>query len=119
MPEHQTKDNFKKWPKKGFSQIAIVGVSEETLTEIKREVARRLGADIAASVSYFAQDEFLAALGPPLPTPPPPTVQYIHGYKVTVTYTVLSPEATKAREDGLRKLMAELILKEIRSNPTH
>ena len=118
MPKHPTDNPTQKWPENGFSQIAIVAVSEEKLTEIKREVSRRLGADIAESIIYFDQDEFLATLGPPLPTPPPSTVKYIHGYKVTATYTVLSPEATKARENGLRKLMAELILQESRSFTT-
>jgi hypothetical protein len=118
MPHHQTENSAPKWPKHGFSQIAVVGVSEEKLTEIRKAVAARLGADITPSVTYFQLDEFLAALGPPLPTPPPPKVKYINGWKSTATYVVLSPAETKAREDGLRKLMAELIMRESRSKPT-
>ena len=99
--------------KAGFTQIAVVGVSEEKLGKLEAAVRNSLGAESAARVGYFLPDGFIDYLRK-LPAPGEPTgpkTKIVKGYKVRSVYGDVSPEEAKAKEDQMIRLMAEMMRK--------
>jgi hypothetical protein len=116
--------NVAKCIKAGFEKIAAVRMTEDKLADLAAAVATSLGADAAAKVSYHLPDALLAYLEslPPIapaepaePTEPAgPITKTVRGYKVKTSYTPLSPEEDKAREDAMIKKVAESMKKPAR-----
>jgi hypothetical protein len=107
--------NVSKCVNAGFLQIALIGTSQDKLAKLQGAVTHSLGPDVAARVSYYLPDEFMAALkNLPPPAPPSPTEKRVRGWTSKAKRTVLSPEETKAREDAMIQLLAENMTKENR-----
>jgi hypothetical protein len=102
--------NVSKCVKAGFEHVALVAITADRLARLHGAVTNSLGAEIAARVQYFLPDQFIAHLRElPSPPPPPPAVKEIRGYKIRTTYSNLSPEETKAREDAAIQTIADLM----------
>ena len=105
--------NVAKCLKAGLPKVAVVCLHEERLKKIASAVSGSLGAELAARVEYFQPDPFIAYLKSlPLPVVPTPAVPKIHrGYKVKSSFSDLSPEEQKQREEMAIQSIAEAMKK--------
>ncbi len=111
--------NVSKCLKAGFTRIALVAGSEEKLAKLSAAVSNSLGKEKAACVSCFLPDAFIESLRneEPVPlaqAPAIPEVRSRGGRVVKRTYTPLSVEEAKAREDEAHRLMAEAMKKGVK-----
>jgi Type IV secretion-system coupling protein DNA-binding domain/TraM recognition site of TraD and TraG len=104
--------NVAKCVNAGFERVAVIGVDENKLAKLQSAVSVSLGPATASRVSFFLPDAFLVWLRDlPAIATPVPNETIVGGRKVKTTFVRLSPEETKAREDGLIKVMVEAMKK--------
>ena len=102
--------NVEKCIKAGFDQIAVIGVAADKLKRMETAVRHSLGAEVAARVRYFLPDDFIAHVQSlPMPAAPEAKVRESRGYRVKRSYSQLSPEDAKAREDATIDAIADLM----------
>lgn len=110
--------NVSKCVKAGFTRIAVVAMSEEKLGKIRAAVGHSLGEEKAKLVTYHLPDAFIESLRKrevPIPAAPEPEIRSRGGRVVKRTFTALSPEEAKAREEAAHRLMAETMKKKRRT----
>lgn len=104
--------NVSKCLKAGFTQIAVVGTSEDRLGKLASAVTNSLGAEKAKFVGYFLPDAFIASLRD-VPKSRPETAsepaRTRGGRVVKRAVVTLAPAETKVREEQALRLMAELM----------
>jgi hypothetical protein len=91
----------------------VICLDEERLRKISNAVSGSLGAELAARVEYFQPDQFIAHLKTlPLPVAPTPAaLKTRRGYKVKSSFSDLSPEEQKQREEMAIQSIAEAMKK--------
>jgi len=91
----------------------VICLDEERLRKISNAVSGSLGAELAARVEYFQPDQFIAHLKTlPLPVAPTPAaLKTCRGYKVKSSFSDLSPEEQKQREEMAIQSIAEAMKK--------
>jgi GTPase SAR1 family protein len=103
--------NVSKCLKAGFTQIAVVGLSDEKLGNLAAAVANSLGAEKAKCVSYFLPDAFISSLrlvSNPQP-PAEPLTRTRGGRVVKRKVIVLSTEEAKGKEEQALRVMAAMM----------
>jgi hypothetical protein len=105
--------NVAKCLKAGLPKVAVICLDEERLQKISNAVSGSLGAELAARVEYFQPDQFIAHLKTlPLPVAPTPAaLKTRRGYKVKSSFSDLSPEEQKQREEMAIQSIAEAMKK--------
>jgi hypothetical protein len=105
--------NVAKCLKAGLPRAAVICLDEERLRKISNAVSGSLGAELAARVEYFQPDQFIAHLKTlPLPVAPTPAaLKTCRGYKVKSSFSDLSPEEQKQREEMAIQSIAEAMKK--------
>jgi hypothetical protein len=105
--------NVAKCLKAGLPKVAVICLDEERLRKISNAVSGSLGAELAARVEYFQPDQFIAHLKTlPLPVAPTPAaLKTRRGYKVKSSFSDLSPEEQKQREEMAIQSIAEAMKK--------
>jgi len=99
--------------KAGVPKVAVICLDEERLRKIADAVSGSLGPESAARVGYYQPDQFIAHLKSlPLPVVPTPTAPKTHrGYKVKSSFSDLSPEEQKQREEMALQSIADAMKK--------
>ena len=108
--------NVSKCLKAGFTEIAVVAVTDEKLEKMTSAVRHSLGEVAASRVKFFLPEAFidyLRGLAPPVRAEP--KTKTVRGYKVKTVYEDASPEDIKAKEAEMVQLMADLMQKKAAS----
>mgnify|MGYP001017805502 CR=1 FL=1 len=109
--------NVSKCLRAGFTQVAMVGVSEDKLGKLASAVLNSLGAEKAKHVRFVLPDAFLASLrlAPKPETRVDEPTRTRGGRVVRRTVVEVSTEEAKAKEEEALRLMAELMRKKKRT----
>jgi hypothetical protein len=105
--------NVAKCLKAGLPKVAVICLDGERLQKISNAVSGSLGSESAARVEYYQPDQFIAHLKT-LPLPVAPTSAALktrRGYKVKSSFSDLSPEEQKQREEMAIQSIAEAMKK--------
>jgi hypothetical protein len=105
--------NVAKCLKAGLPKVAVICLDGERLRKIGNAVSGSLGSESAARVEYYQPDQFIAHLKTlPLPVAPTPAaLKTRRGYKVKSSFSDLSPEEQKQREEMAIQSIAEAMKK--------
>lgn len=101
-------ENVKKCLAAGFKRVAVVATGRKHLESIAAAVQAGLGPDVAAKVSYYTPDEFLAELqklaktteAPP-PSEPMAKTGKVLGFEITRNFPKQSPEEQRLNQQAI------------------